>query len=111
IAVTDWSQAYSDVSARKAEIGLKVEDPVRGIRGIQLCEELRKAHEARIDEGLKMLQTAMEKRRDYEDAMEYMNLLYLRKADLACDDPAGRIRYTELSKEWADRAANHKKNH
>ena len=58
-----------------------------------------------VDEGMKMLQTAIDKRQDYDDAMAYMNLLYRRKAnDMTCDDAQSRADYVKTANEWSDKA-------
>ena len=50
-----------------------------------------------IDEGIQNLQTAIQKKQDYDDAMAYLNLLYRQKADTEtstvrprCRSEAGR---------------------
>ena len=60
---------------------------------------------AAVDEGMKMLQTAIDKRQDYDDAMAYMNLLYRRKAnDMTCEDAQTRADYVKTANEWSDKA-------
>jgi len=52
-----------------------------------------------------MLQTAIDKRQDYDDAMAYMNLLYRRKAnDMTCEDAAARAEYVKTANDWSDKA-------
>ena len=54
---------------------------------------------------MKSLQMAIEKRQDYDDAMVYLNLLYLRKAnDQTCDDPEKRAEYRSAANSWSDKA-------
>ncbi|HYL09144.1 MAG TPA: hypothetical protein VEU31_00280, partial [Candidatus Acidoferrales bacterium] len=89
---------------RKAMVGLMEEAEMTGKLGQELCEDIKAADEARVDEGLSMLQKAMEKRQDYDDAMTYTNLLYLRKADMACGDPKVRAEYRMMSEEWSNKA-------
>ena len=36
--------------------------------------------------------------------MSYMNLLYRRKADIACDDPAARAALGRTADDWVNRA-------
>jgi hypothetical protein len=58
-----------------------------------------------IDEGIKMLQTAIDKRQDYDDAMVYMNLLYRRRAvDMTCDDAQARAELIKTANDWSDKA-------
>lgn len=105
VGVIDWTAAYKDTADRKAKAGLPgVEAPMKTKQDLKLCEEIKANDEPKIDEGLKMLQTAMEKRSDYDDAMTYINLLYLRKADMACNDPEAAAKYRNLSNEYSDKA-------
>jgi len=54
---------------------------------------------------MKMLQTAIDKRQDYDDAMAYMNLLYRRKAnDMNCDDAQARADLIKTANDWSDKA-------
>ncbi len=104
VGVIDWTDVYKDISERKARLGLKVEDPLKGKPGDQACQEIKAKDAPIIDEGLKMLQAAMQKREDYDDAMVYMNLLYLRKADTECGNPEIAAADRQQSNDWADKA-------
>jgi tetratricopeptide (TPR) repeat protein len=105
LGVIAWTQAYKDAADLKAKAGMKVDDPLKSKQDQKLCEELRAKDSAVVDEGMKMLETAIEKRQDYDDAMAYLNLLYRRKAnDLSCDDPAAMASYVKTANEWSDKA-------
>ena len=45
-----------------------------------------------VEEGMQMLNKAIELRPDYDDAMAYLNLMWREKADIECGDPAARTR-------------------
>jgi tetratricopeptide (TPR) repeat protein len=110
IGFVDWSEAYESAAAIKAKSGLRVEDEMKSKQDQKVCAELRAKGAATVDEGLKMLQTAIDKREDYDDAMAYMNLLYRRKAnDMTCDDPQARAEYVKTANDWSDRAMNARK--
>ncbi|MBZ5523024.1 MAG: tetratricopeptide repeat protein [Acidobacteriia bacterium] len=109
VGVLDWTAVYKDSADRKSKEGLKVDDEMKGKRDQKLCEDIRAANSARLDEGLDMLQKAMEKRQDYDDAMVYVNLLYLRKADMACNDPEGRAMARKMSEDWSNKAMDARK--
>jgi len=105
LGVIAWTQAYKDAADLKARSGMKVDDPLKSKQDQKLCDELRAKDGAVVDEGMKMLETAIEKRQDYDDAMAYLNLLYRRKAnDLTCDDPAAMASYVKTANEWSDKA-------
>jgi tetratricopeptide (TPR) repeat protein len=105
VGVIDWSQAYKDAADLKSKEGMKVDDELKGKGSQKLCDELKSKDGSAVDEGMKMLQTAMDKRQDYDDAMAYMNLLYRRKAvDMTCDDAQARADLIKTANEWSDKA-------
>lgn len=101
VGVIDWTAVYKDVSERKAKVSLGVEDQ---IKSREICEQIKQTDGPKIDEGLKMLEIAMEKRQDYDDAMTYTNLLYHRKADTECGDPQAYANDIKLANDWSDKA-------
>jgi len=105
VGVIDWSQAYKDAADVKSKEGLKVEDELKGKGSQKICDQLKSKDGEVVDEGMKMLQTAIDKRQDYDDAMAYMNLLYRRKAnDMTCDSAETRAEYVKAANEWSDKA-------
>ena len=101
VGVIDWTAVYKDISDRKSKLGLGVEAP---LKSKEACEQIKAADGPKIDEGLKMLETAMEKRADYDDAMTYTNLLYHRKADTECGDPQSYANDIKMANDWSDKA-------
>jgi tetratricopeptide (TPR) repeat protein len=105
VGVIDWSQTYKDAADVKSKEGLKVEDELKGKGSQKICDQLKSKDGEIVDEGMKMLQTAIDKRQDYDDAMAYMNLLYRRKAnDMTCDNAETRAEYVKTANEWSDKA-------
>ncbi len=110
IGFVDWSQAYEDAAAVKAKAGLKVEDELKSKQDQKICAELRAKDGPIVEDGLKMLQAAIDKRQDYDDAMAYLNLLYRRKAnDMTCDDAQARAEYVKTANDWSDKAMEARK--
>lgn len=106
VGVIDWSQVFKDAGDLKSKEGLKVEDELKG-KGVsqKICDEMKSKDSAVLDEGIKMLQTAIDKRQDYDDAMVYMNLLYRRRAnDMTCDDAQARADLVKTANDWSDKA-------
>jgi tetratricopeptide (TPR) repeat protein len=105
VGVIDWSQAYKDAADVKSKESLRVEDELKGKGSQKVCDELKAKDGEIVDEGMKMLQTAIDKRQDYDDAMAYMNLLYRRKAnDMTCEDAQARADYVKTANDWSDKA-------
>lgn len=110
LGVIDWTQAYKDANDVKSKIGLKVDDELKTKQMDKICSELATNEAPIIDEGMKMLETAITKRQDYDDAMAYLNLLYRRKAnDMTCDDASARAEYVKTANEWSDKAMDARK--
>jgi tetratricopeptide (TPR) repeat protein len=105
VGVIDWSATYQDAAKVKAEASMRVEDELKGKGDQKLCDQMRVKDGPAVDEGMKMLQTAIDKRQDYDDAMAYMNLLYRRKAnDMTCEDAQTRAEYVKTANDWSDKA-------
>jgi tetratricopeptide (TPR) repeat protein len=105
VGVIDWSQSYKDAADLKSKNDLKVDDELKGKSSQKMCDQLKAKDGPAVDEGMKMLQTAIDKRQDYDDAMAYMNLLYRRKAnDMTCDDAQARADLVKTANEWSDKA-------
>ena len=68
----------------------------------KLRTELATNYESTVDEGIKYLLGAMERRPDYEDAMAYLNLLYRKNAYMAAS-PAVREEFITKADELVDR--------
>lgn len=105
VGVIDWTQAYKDAADLKSKNGMKVDDELKGKGSQKWCDQLKAKDEPAVDEGMQMLQTAIDKRQDYDDAMAYMNLLYRRKAnDMNCDDAQARADLIKTANDWSDKA-------
>jgi tetratricopeptide (TPR) repeat protein len=106
IAVIDWTQSYQPRMEERAKLGLKPQDP---LNDKAVCQQLRQANLEEVEEGMQMLQKALELRPDYDDAMAYLNLLYREKADLTCDNPQERAALNKTADEWVEKTMATKK--
>jgi tetratricopeptide (TPR) repeat protein len=110
VGVIDWSQTFQDAGQVKATAGLHIEDELKGKGSQKLCDQMKAKDAQNLEEGMKMLQTAIDKRQDYDDAMAYMNLLYRRKAnDMTCEDAEARADYVKTANDWSDKAMTARK--
>ena len=83
VAVIDWTQSYQPRMEERAKVGLKPDEWIMKDKGNKkVCAMLREKNSGVIQDGIAMLQKALDLRPDYDDAMAYLNLLYRRKADL-----------------------------
>jgi len=105
VGFVDWTATFQDAAALKSGAGLKVDDELKGKENQKYCDQMRAKDGATVEEGMKMLQTAIDKRQDYDDAMVFLNLLYRRKAnDMTCDDAQTRAEYVKAANDWSDKA-------
>jgi tetratricopeptide (TPR) repeat protein len=102
IAVIDWTQTYKPRMELRTSMGLT--DPTQPIKDKKKCEELRGKNWDKVQEGIEMLNKALSFRRDYDDAMAYINLLYRERADLQCGDPDARAADNKTADEWVEKA-------
>lgn len=108
IAVIDWTQAYQPRMEERNKLGLKPEDSL-STKDKKVCEEVKAKNAAFVDEGMQMLNKAIELRPDYDDAMAYLNLMWREKADIECGDTAARTQDLKTADEWVDKTLAVKK--
>jgi tetratricopeptide (TPR) repeat protein len=85
VGVIDWALSYRGNSEMRADYNrahinkqVKDTDPLPP----DVRKEYTEKYQPMVDEGIKSLQTAIQLKPDYDDAMTYLNLLYRRKADM-----------------------------
>lgn len=102
IGVIDWTQAYQTDMKKRAELQLKPTDPWPK-KADKDCEEVKAANEDKVRDGITMLDKALDLRKDYDDAMAYLNLIYRQKADIDCGDDAARAADLKTADDWQDK--------
>ncbi len=107
IGVIDWTETYQNAAELKAKEGLKVDDDI--VKDKKLCPALKSQNDPLIQDGIDNLNKALALRPDYDDAMAYLNLLYRRKGDVECGDPAAKQEDTKTADDWVDKAMATKK--
>jgi beta-lactamase regulating signal transducer with metallopeptidase domain/cell division septation protein DedD len=101
-AFVDWVTVYPEYARARTSAGMKMEDPGI-IPDASLRKGLRDQHQARIEEGFRMLQVALELDPDYSDAMAYMNLLYRIESGIV-DSPAESADLVAKADDWVTKA-------
>jgi tetratricopeptide (TPR) repeat protein len=103
VAVIDWTQSYVPRTEARLKAGLT--DPTTPLaKDKKLCAELSTEHMDKVNEGIEMLNKSLEIKKDYDDAMAYMNLLYRERADYQCGDQAAREADLKTADEWVEKA-------
>jgi tetratricopeptide (TPR) repeat protein len=97
IGVIDWTQTYQPRMEVRAKLKLRPEQPM-----IQYpeCAQVREANSEQVAEGMEMLKKAIDLKRDYADAMAYMNLMYRERADIQCGDPKANASDLKNADRW-----------
>jgi tetratricopeptide (TPR) repeat protein len=105
VAVINWTQTYQPRMVLRTRLNLKTDDPIKDTKERQALTE---KNGPLVDEGMQMIQKAMQLREDYDDAMAYLNLLYREKADLE-ETPQAREEDLKMADEWTQKAMDIKK--
>lgn len=109
VGVVNWMQAYKNAITILAADGLTDDGNGNVKKSKAACLKLQQANTALVEEGLKFLLRAVELNPNYDDAMQYLNLTFRRRADLACGDDAARKADLAKADEWSQRAMGARK--
>jgi tetratricopeptide (TPR) repeat protein len=109
IGVIDWTLAYKNAVTDLK--GANMQDDGQGNVKMPkpMCKEMQTQNAALVDEGTKYLQQAVDNRPNYDDAMQYLNLLARRKADLECGNDAARKADLDVAQDWVHKAMGARK--
>jgi tetratricopeptide (TPR) repeat protein len=101
-AVIDWAQASQIRKQQRTKLGLKPAEFLAD-KDHEACIEVRGKNWSNLDNGIENLNTALDLEPKYEEAINYMNLIYLERADVECDDPGARKSDLKTADEWAQK--------
>ena len=87
-------------------MGLKLDEPIKDKK---VCEEIKEKNQDRVKEGIEMLERAISLRKDYDDAMAYLNLMYRERGDIQCGDPEARAADLKLADDMVAKTMEVKK--
>jgi tetratricopeptide (TPR) repeat protein len=100
VGVIDWTKSYQPRMKLRQELQLKPDEPIKDKKA---CENLKEQNWATVQDGIDVLNKAMQLRPDYDDAMAYINLMYREKADLECGDGAARADDLKTADDWEEK--------
>ena len=109
VGVVNWIQAYKNATTILAADGLTDDGNGNVKKSKGACQKLQEANTALVNEGLEFLLKAVELNPNYDDAMQYLNLTFRRRADLACGDDNARKADLAKADEWSQRAMGARK--
>ncbi len=104
VGVIDWQKA--DKNATDILKSNKITDDRMGNSKIpaKVCTELATVNAPLLDSAEKYLSRAVELRPNYDDAMQYLNLDWRRKADIECTNDTARKADIAKADDWVHRA-------
>ena len=109
IGVIDWKDAYKNAVKDLASGGLQDDGKGNEKMSKQICAMIKKDNTDLVAEGLQYLNKAVELRPSYDEAMQYLNLMYRRKADLDCGDAAAQKADIAQATDWTNKAMGARK--
>jgi len=109
IGVIDWTQAYKNATTTLGEAGLTDDGEGNVKMSKDVCSKLVAANTTLVTEAMKYLNRAVEINPNYDDAMQYLNLNYRRKADLDCGNDAARKADLAQADTWVQKATGARK--
>jgi tetratricopeptide (TPR) repeat protein len=109
IGVIDWTQAYKNAVQILGEQGLQDDGNGNVKMNKATCAKIKATNQPLVDEAMKYLNAAVEINPNYDDAMQYLNLNYRRKADLECPNDAARKDDLAQADQWVQKAIGARK--
>jgi len=109
VGVIDWTLAYKNAVHALQGAGMQDDGMGNPKMPKTVCKTLQDTNGSLVDDGLKYLQMAVNLRPNYDDAMQYLNLLYRRKADLDCGNDAARKADLAQAQDWVQKAMGARK--
>jgi tetratricopeptide (TPR) repeat protein len=104
IGVIDWTEAYKNATDALGAAGLQDDGEGNVKKSKPVCQKLVAENTDLVSGALQYLQQAVNINPNYDDAMQYLNLAYRRKADLECGDDAARKADLAQADMWVQKA-------
>ncbi|HMF63556.1 MAG TPA: hypothetical protein VK608_05660 [Edaphobacter sp.] len=109
VGFVNWVLAYKNATTILAADGLTDAGDGNPKKSKGACQKLQAANTALVNEGIEYLNKAVELNPTYDDAMQYLQLTYRRKADLECGDENARKADMAKVDEWIQKAMGARK--
>ncbi len=109
MGVIDWTMAYKNATTTLGAAGLTDDGNGNPKKSKEVCAKLQQQNTKLVDSALENLSKAVEINQTYDDAMQYLNLAYRRKADLECGDDNARKADLAKADDWVQKATGARK--
>lgn len=104
IGFVDWRASYQNALEALAKDGIKDNGDGNPKMSKATCATIKAQNTDLVNDGLTHLNKAVEINPTYDDAMQYLNLVYRRQADFACGNPEGIKASISQAEEWSKKA-------
>jgi tetratricopeptide (TPR) repeat protein len=109
IGVIDWKKAHENKLNALQSAGLNDDGKGNVKAPRNIMQPLAQKNAPLVDEGLKYLTMAVNDRPNYDDAMQYLNLIYRNKADVDYGNNAAVTEDLAMADEWTQKAMDTRK--
>ena len=109
IGVIDWTEAHENTLKALQSAGINDDGEGNVKAPKKIMEPLAAQNAAVVAEGLDYLNQAVSNRKNYDDAMAYLNLIYRRKADVDFGHPAEVKADLANAEKWRTQAMDTRK--
>jgi tetratricopeptide (TPR) repeat protein len=109
IGVIDWTKAHENTLKALQEAGLNDDGKGNVKAPKKVMEPLAQTNGPLVDEGLQYLKQALANRSNYDDAMQYLNLIYRNKADVDYGNNAAVTQDLADAQDWTSKAMSTRK--
>jgi tetratricopeptide (TPR) repeat protein len=109
VGFVDWTLAYKNAITILAADGLTDAGDGNPKKSKGACQKLQAANTDLVNEGLQFLNKAVALNPNYDDAMQYLQLTYRRKADLECGNEQARKDDMAQVDQWIQKAMGARK--
>jgi tetratricopeptide (TPR) repeat protein len=109
VGVIDWTLAHETALKLLAPEGITDDGKGNVKMSKKVCADIQAQNSPLVEEGIKYLTTAIDNRPNYDDAMQYINLIYRRKADVDCGNEDARKADVASADDWSHKAMGTRK--
>lgn len=114
IGVIDWTRTFKANNDLRKELGTtKQTEPLVGAKPtrktIAACKQLAAISTPEIQDGIAQLKLSMALRKNYANAMTYVNLLWRQQADMECGNKEARKADLAKADQWVAKSLNARK--
>jgi tetratricopeptide (TPR) repeat protein len=107
VGVIDWTEAHENL----LKMSGGNDDGAGNVKLLakKNCTDIQQQNAPLVEEGLKYLNQALQSRPNYEEAMDYLNLTYRRKADVDCGNADAVKADVDAATDWSHKAMGTRK--